>query len=285
MNDPGGNETFPEMGTPIYIDTHAHLYDEAFAQDLDEVLLRAAEAGVAGFVLPAVDDASQDRLEETADRYPDRCFPCTGLHPTSVGADWKKELDAVERRLGQRTYHAVGEIGLDGYWSREYMVQQQEAFAVQLEWAAEAGLTAIVHLREATEALFEVLDRFRNSGRRLPCCVFHAFSGSPETFRRLITYGDFYFGIGGTCTYRNSSLPETLRRIPPERIVLETDCPWLPPVPHRGKRNEPAFLVHTAELTARATGQTPEELARSTTGNARRIFRLPATPGHTDNPS
>lgn len=266
------------MGTPTYIDTHAHLYDEAFAQDLDEVLLRAAEAGVSGFVLPAIDNASQPRLEETADRHPGRCFPCTGLHPTSVGDGWKKELDAVERRLGQRTYHAVGEIGLDGYWSREYMAQQKEVFAVQLQWAAEAGLAAIVHLREATDALFEVLDRFRNRGRELPCCVFHAFSGSPETFRRISAYGDFYFGIGGTSTYRNSSLPETLRRIPPDRLVLETDCPWLPPVPHRGKRNEPAFLIHSAAVAAGATGLTLEELARTTTENARRIFRLPPVP-------
>ncbi len=264
-----------KMDTPIYIDTHAHLYDEAFQPDRTAVIERAVGSGVRQFLLPGIDSSTQADLEALADEYPSRCFPCVGLHPTSVDAHWKQELALVENRIGKRNYHALGEIGLDGYWSKTYLKEQQEIFYRQLCWASETDLPVIIHLREATDALFEVLERFRREGKRLPRGVFHAFSGSFETYQRICSYGDFHFGIGGVCTYKKAAIAQTLTQLPLTALLLETDAPYLTPVPHRGKRNEPSYIPLIAEAIARLKQCPLEEVARTSTAQARQLFNLP----------
>lgn len=263
------------MDAPIYIDTHAHLYDEAFDTDREATLARAIAAGVTRLILPGIDSTTQAALEALADQHPDQCFPCIGLHPTSIGKNWQDELAAVKNRLDSRPYTAIGEIGLDGYWSREFMEEQKEAFYQQLTWAYERNLPVIIHLREATDALFEVLDRFRNEKRPVPQGVFHAFSGSFEVYERIDQYGDFYFGIGGVSTYKKAGIADTLTNLPLERILLETDAPYLTPVPHRGKRNEPAYIPHIAERIAQLKNCPLHTVSETTTRNAEQLFHLP----------
>ncbi len=263
-----------KMDTPIYIDTHAHLYDEAFQPDRTAVIERAVGSGVRQFLLPGIDSSTQADLEALADEYPSHCFPCIGLHPTSVDAHWKQELALVENRIGKRNYHALGEIGLDGYWSKTYLKEQQEIFYRQLYWASETDLPVIIHLREATDALFEVLERFRREGKRLPRGVFHAFSGSFETYQRICSYGNFHFGIGGVCTYKKAAIAQTLTQLPLTALLLETDAPYLTPVPHRGKRNEPMLVQHTAAKIAEIRNMSVEELVEATYQNGKRIYGI-----------
>lgn len=263
------------METPLYIDTHAHLYDEAFQEDVEAVLSRAKAAGIVQFILPGIDASTQEQLEALCDQHPESCYPCIGLHPTSVGENWKEELTLIEKRLSTRQYYAIGEIGLDGYWSTTYMAEQQEVFFRQLCWAVEQNLPVIIHLREATEALFTVLERFRKEHRSLPKGVFHAFSGSIETYHRIQQYGDFHFGIGGVATYKKAGIADTIPFIPLDRLLLETDAPYLTPVPHRGKRNEPTYIPHIAERIAQLKQLPLETVAATTTQQARLLFQLP----------
>lgn len=263
------------MDAHLFIDTHAHLYDEAFDTDREATIERAQLAGVTRFILPGIDASTQPALENLADRYPDCCFACVGLHPTSINNQWEEELALVQQRLHKRSYVAIGEIGLDGYWSREFIREQQEAFYRQLVWASERNLPVIIHLREATDFLFEVLDRFRNEKKVLPQGVFHAFSGSTETYERICQYGDFYFGIGGVSTYKKAGIAETLTHIPLTRILLETDAPYLTPVPYRGKRNEPAYIPFIAQRIAELKNCSLQEVSETTTQNALNLFNLP----------
>lgn len=255
-----------------YIDTHVHLYDEAFDPDFPAVVERMKTAGVIKCILPAIDRSCTDRQQRCADVLPGYAFEAAGLHPTSVGEDWEQELEEV-RRLKEtgRKYVAVGEIGLDGHWSRDFMPQQMEAFRTQLLWASRWDLPVIVHAREAWEEIFQVLDSLKGVPLR---GVFHAFSGSEETFRRISRYGDFKTGIGGTVTYKNAGIARVLEKIPLEAVVLETDAPYLSPVPHRGERNESACLVLVAEKIAQIKGISPEEVARITTENAETLFKI-----------
>lgn len=254
----------------VFTDTHTHLYDEAFAGEEDLAVERAVAAGVTRMILPDID--SQTRLEmfSLADRHEGVLFPCLGLHPTSVDARWQEEMMLLERHLDRKIW-AVGEIGMDCYWSREFVKEQEEVFRTQLEMASRLSLPVIIHSRESTELILNVLKDCRHLGLR---GVFHAFSGSIETFRELQRLGDWYVGIGGVLTYKKASIAETVREIPMERILLETDSPYLTPVPFRGKRNESAYIPYIASRLAELTGRTVEETAEITTDNAQKLFGI-----------
>ncbi len=255
------------------IDTHTHLYDEAFDEDFGAALERAVEAGVEKFIFPGIDSSCHDRMMEAAGRCGGRAYPAVGLHPTSVKEDWKKELSFVERHLADGGWCAIGEIGLDCYWSRDFIEEQKEVFRRQMTWAAEASLPVLIHIRDAHDVLFEVLDGLRRDGVAMKG-IMHAFSGSIETYRRIKTYGDFRFGIGGVVTYKKAGIAEVVKEIPLEDIVLETDSPWLTPVPFRGKRNEPSYLKYIKERIAGLKEVSPEEVDRTTTDNTIKLFNL-----------
>ena len=255
----------------MYIDTHSHLYDEAFAGEEDLAVKRAVEAGVTKMILPDIDSATRESMFDLAQRNPDHLFPCLGLHPTSIGNNWKEELDAVMTQVENRKIWAIGEIGIDCYWSKEFLKEQQEAFRMQLELASKLSLPVIIHSRESTEIIINILKECRHLDLR---GVMHAYSGSAETYRELQKIGDWYIGIGGVLTYKKASIAETVKDIPIERIVLETDSPYLTPVPHRGKRNESAYIPHIAEFLADRKGVSIEEIASATTRNAEKLFGI-----------
>ena len=255
------------------IDTHTHLYDEAFADDFTEAVERAVRSGVEHLIFPGIDSSVHDRMMECASMTGGKAGTATGLHPTSVREDWKKELGFVENRLSEGGWAAIGEIGLDRHWSDTFFREQTEAFRIQMLWAAEAGLPVIIHVREAHDTLFDILDSLQEKGVPMRG-VMHAFSGSLETYRRIKSYGGFKVGIGGVVTYRNAGIAVTVKDIPIEDIVLETDSPWLTPVPFRGKRNESAYLRIIAERLADIKGLTMEEVDRVTTDNAKSLFNI-----------
>lgn len=253
-----------------FIDTHAHLYDEAFTGEEDLVIARSLEAGVTKIVFPDIDSQTRDIMFGLADRHEGTVFPCLGLHPTSVGADWEEALAELEPYLGRRIW-AIGEIGMDCYWSKEFVREQEIVFRKQLEMADRLNLPVIIHSRESTELIINILKDCKHLNLR---GVFHAFSGSLETFRELQKLGDWYIGIGGVLTYKKASIAETVRQIPIERILLETDSPYLTPVPHRGKRNESSYIPHIAERLSLQTGRSIGEIAHITTGNAKKLFGI-----------
>ena len=253
-----------------FIDTHSHLYDEAFAGEEDSAVARAVEAGVDRIIFPDIDSLSRDAMFDFADRHPGIIYPCLGLHPTSVGAGWQEELSRMESYMS-RKIRAVGEIGMDCYWSKEFIEEQKEVLRIQLEMAAKAELPVIIHSRESTELIINILKECRHLGIR---GVFHAFSGSVETFRELDRLGDWYVGIGGVLTYKKASIAETVRKIPTDRILLETDSPYLTPVPFRGKRNESSYIPHIAAKLSELTERPLEEIAETTTSNARKLFGI-----------
>lgn len=253
-----------------FIDTHAHLYDEAFAGEEDAAVERAVQAGVTRIVFPDIDSQSRDAMFSFADRHPGTIFPCLGLHPTSIDASWEKELSLLESHMSRKIW-AIGEIGMDCYWSKEFVNEQQEAFRIQLELASKTDLPVIVHSRESTDLIIKTLKDCKHLALR---GVFHAFSGSIETYRELQRLGDWYIGIGGVLTYKKASIAETVKEIPLDRIILETDSPYLTPVPFRGKRNESAYIPHIAARLAEQTGKEVEEIAECTTSNAEKLFRI-----------
>ena len=253
-----------------FIDTHTHIYDEAFTGEEDEIILRAKEAGVTVMLQPDVDSRERDAMFTLVDRHPGELYAMLGLYPGSVDKGWRDEIDAM-LRYRDRKVVALGEIGLDYHYGAEFAAEQREAFRVQLELAAQMDLPVNIHLREATEDFFRILDDCR--GLRLRGSL-HAFSGSFETFQRVQKYGEWYVGIGGVVTFKKASLAETVRRIPLERIILETDSPYLTPTPYRGRRNESAYIPLIAEKIAGLKGIDVSEVAEVTTASARRLFNI-----------
>lgn len=254
-----------------FIDTHTHTYDEAFAGCEDEIVARALAAGVSIQLQADVNSRERARMFALVERHPGVLRPMLGLYPGSVDKDWQREIDALEAWRG-RDIVAVGEIGLDYHYGADFKREQQEAFRVQLELAAAWDLPVNIHLREATEDFFSILGECRHLGLR---GNLHAFSGSPETFARLQRLGDdWYVGIGGVVTFKKASLAETVRHIPLDRILLETDAPYLTPAPHRGERNESAYIPFIADFLARQKGVSVEEVAAVTTANAQRLFAI-----------
>lgn len=254
-----------------FIDTHSHLYDEAFSSEENLAVERAIEAKVTKMILPDIDASTREAMFTLAERHPDTLFPTLGLHPTSVSQNWEEELNAVEKSLGNHKIWAIGEIGIDCYWSKEFLEQQKEVFRVQLELAHKSDLPVIIHSRESTELIINILKDFKHLPLR---GVFHAYSGSVETFHELQKLGDWYIGIGGVLTYKKASIAETVKNIPLERILLETDSPYLTPVPYRGKRNESSYIPHIAEKLALQKEIDIAEVAHVTTANAKRLFRI-----------
>lgn len=252
-------------------DTHCHLYDEAFRPDFDDVLARAREAGVGACVMPGIDRSCFDSVVAVADALPGFAFPCIGLHPTSVKEDWSEELDFVKEHLADRRWYAIGEIGLDEYWSKDFVKEQMRVLEEQIVMAAEAGLPVIIHLREATGDFFRVLEDLRGVGFR---GVMHAWSGSYETVRQLLKYADFKFGIGGVCTYKNAGVVEAIAKMSLDDLLVETDCPWLTPVPFRGRRNEPSYVRYVAEKIAQIKQIPFEAVCDATTANAKALFNI-----------
>ena len=253
------------------IDTHSHIYDEAFRDDYAEMIGRARAAGVVACVMPGIDSTCHDALCASADGLPGFAWPCIGLHPTSVGENWQEELDFVVRHLPDRPWRAIGEIGLDEYWSKDFVKEQMRVLEEQIVLAARADLPVIIHLREATDDFLRVLEDLRGVDFR---GTMHAWTGSYEMYRRLLTYADFRFGIGGVVTYKNAGVATALERMSLQDLVLETDCPWLTPVPFRGRRNEPAYVRYVAEKVAQIKGLTLDEVAAATSANARRLFNI-----------
>ncbi len=253
-----------------FIDTHAHLYDEAFASEEDLAVSRAIEAGVTKIVFPDIDSMTREAMFTLADRHKDVIFPCLGLHPTSVDANWQDEMLRMEKHLNRGIW-AIGEIGMDCYWSKEFVEQQKEVLRIQLELADRLNLPVIIHSRESTELIINAIKDCRHLSLR---GVFHAYSGSAETYRELKKLGDWYIGIGGVLTYKKASIAETVKQIPLDRILLETDSPYLTPVPFRGKRNESSYIPHIAARLAELTGCGIEEIAAQTTENAEKLFGI-----------
>lgn len=257
------------------IDTHSHVYEPEFDQDREQVIRRALECGVEKILLPNINISSIPRMMETCAQYPDICHPMMGLHPEDVKEDWQQILDSMELLLKENKdsatpYIAVGEIGLDFYWDKTYANEQIMAFERQLEWAQEYNLPVVIHTRKAEQELIQVMKRHDGAGLR---GIFHCFGGSKETARELLRFQGFYLGIGGVVTFRNSHLQETLLEVPMERIVLETDDPYLTPHPHRGTRNEPAYTRLVAEKLSAIYNISLDDVIRQTNINAKNIFR------------
>lgn len=253
-----------------FIDTHTHLFEPEFAEDREAVVQRAVEAGVKTLCLPCITEASLSRMEEMCAGFPGICYPMIGLHPTELGDDYQAVLDRMYKELkGNDSYIAVGEVGLDLYWDVTRKNEQLDAFRQQIEWAAETGLPLAIHSRNAFDDLYKVMDDNRSKGLT---GVFHCFSGDAEEARKLLSFDGFYLGIGGVVTYRKSTLPSVLADVPLERVVLETDSPYLAPVPRRGKRNESSYIPFVAQKLAEIYGCSVDEVAAVTTDNARRLF-------------
>lgn len=253
-----------------YIDTHTHLYDEMFHDDAEDAVHRAVNAGVTRMIFPDIDSSSRRAMLDLAAKFPGHIFTGLGLHPTSVDSRWRENLEEIEGLTDSGTI-AIGETGMDCYWSRDFVKEQEAAFEWQVRLACRKGLPVIIHSREATELIFNVLERCRSLH---PRGVFHAFSGSLETFRKMERYGDWYVGIGGVVTFKKAGIAETVKDIPLERIVLETDSPYLTPAPHRGERNESSYIPLIAEKIALQKGISVSEVAEITTANARKLFNI-----------
>ncbi len=256
----------------MLIDTHTHIYCEEFDEDRAEVIRRAVDAGVGLMLLPAIDEQTTSRQDDLAEAYPELFRQMVGLHPTSVDENYCKQLDLVAQRLFAFTdkYVAVGEIGLDFYWDTTFSSQQRDALCQQMAWAHECGKPVALHVRNAYEELFKCLDAMQYSSFN---GVLHCYSGTLEQAQIALDMG-FFLGIGGVVTFKKSSLPDIVSCVPLERIVLETDAPYLAPHPFRGRRNEPSYLTNVAAAVAAIRNETVETIANQTTLNARRLFSL-----------
>ncbi len=254
------------------IDSHAHLYAAEFDADREAVVERAQAAGVQHVVLPCENHEALSRIRDMHQQWPQWASMTLGLHPEEVGADNRAQLAALESRIGQDPIVAIGEVGIDLYWDKTYRREQLAVLDYQLHWAAEAGLPFIIHCREGVDEIAQVMTSF--SGQ-LPLGVFHSFTGTPQQLQRLLALGDFYVGVNGIATFKRSPVPDLLPIIAPNRLLLETDAPYLAPVPHRGKRNESAHVAHTCTHVAQLLGVSPEQLAATTARNARELFGLP----------
>lgn len=255
-----------------FIDTHTHLDGKEFDEDRDDVISRAKEAGVGKVFIPAIDLPSVDTVLATCSRYPGYAYPMIGLHPEEVKADWSDVLDKMRQRLDQpeHPFIAIGEVGLDYYWSREFEHEQLEAFERQVQWSIEYRLPLMIHCRKGQNEMVNMMRRYKNE---LPGGVFHCFTGNEKEAAELLQFDNFVLGIGGVLTFKKSHLPETLpAAVPLGRIVLETDSPYMAPVPMRGKRNESAYTLYVLKRLAECYGVSEEKVAETTTANVYRVF-------------
>ncbi len=254
----------------MFIDTHAHLYDKQFESDREAILQRAVDAGVTKLFLPNIDAESEAGMHALAESHPTLCFPMMGLHPCSVGEENTADMARIEQLLRKGDYCAVGEIGIDLHWDKTWLVQQQQVFRQHVRWAKELDLPIVIHCRESFSETIAIVEEENGPELR---GVFHCFTGSAQDAERILALGDFYLGIGGVITFPRGGLFETMQVVGAEHCVLETDAPYLAPVPYRGKRNESSYIPHVAAKLAEASGQSVEEIARITTTNAEKLFR------------
>lgn len=261
---------------PILIDTHSHIYLPELADDLPGIIQRAENEGVKKILLPAIDSETHSMVIATARKYPGQCLPMMGVHPCSVKEDYEKELAIARQHIlamlqtkGEAPV-AVGECGLDYYWDKTHITQQKLAFEEQIRWALEFDLPVVIHSRDSTDDCADIIEKFQQGNLR---GVFHCFSGTAEQARRITGLG-FYLGIGGVITYKKSGLDQAIKDIPLEWLVIETDAPYLSPVPYRGKRNEPSYIIHTLQKLADTMEISREKAAEATSNNARVLFRI-----------
>lgn len=251
-------------------DTHTHLYSEAFDEDRDEMISRAMQAGVKRFFIPAIDSSYTDAMYALEKNYPENVFLMMGLHPTSVKENYEEELAKVEEAFSIRDFYAVGEIGIDLYWDKSTLEIQKTAFKHQIQLAKRKALPIVIHCRDSFDEIFEVLESERDDKL---FGIFHCFTGTKAQAERAISF-NMKLGIGGVATFKNGKIDQFLNQIPLEHIVLETDSPYLSPVPFRGKRNESSYLKLVAEKVAEIYGITIEEVARITTENSKKVFSV-----------
>ena len=252
------------------IDTHTHLYLNQFKDDIDKVIQRSIDKGINKFIFPAIDSTHFDDMHDLKNKYPGSIYLMSGLHPTDVKENFKQELEFVVNSLKSHSYVAIGEIGIDLYWDKTYLKQQQEAFTFQIRLAIKHDLPIVIHCREAFDEIFEILDKENCPKLR---GVFHCFTGTLEQAQRAIDLG-FVLGIGGVVTFKNGGIDKFLNQIELKHIVLETDSPYLAPVPFRGKRNESSYIVYVIEKLSEIYGLSNEEIADVTTKNAEKVFAL-----------
>jgi TatD DNase family protein len=254
------------------IDTHSHLYVEEFDEDRAEVINRAREAGVQLVLLPAIDSRSHPQLNALCEEHPKFFKGMMGVHPCSIKPEnWKEELQIAKDFLDNGSYVAVGEIGVDMYWDKTTLAIQQQAFAEQISWAKTKKLPIVIHCREAFEEIFEVLDTLNDENLS---GVFHCFTGNSQQAEKALSYGNFMLGIGGVLTFKNSGLDKVVADVPMEYLVLETDSPYLAPLPFRGKRNESLYIAMVAEKLAHVKNIPLLEVVNLTTENAKKMFQL-----------
>ena len=251
-------------------DTHTHLYVEHFDEDRSEVINSALAAGVTRFFIPAIDSSYHQAMFELEKNFSDHVYLMMGLHPTSVKENYREELAIVRSLLDKRRFYAIGETGIDLYWDKSYLKQQQEAFKTQLQWCKELDLPVVIHCRESFDEIFEVLEEEKSSDLR---GIFHCFTVTLEQAHKALSY-NMKLGIGGVLTFKNGKIDQFLEQIPIEHIVLETDAPYLAPTPFRGKRNESAYLVNILDKLVDIYNFTPAELATITTQNSKDVFRI-----------
>ena len=253
----------------MFVDTHCHLDGEEFQTDREAVMQRAREAGCGAIFLPAIDLPSSERIVSLCQQYPNYLYPMVGLHPEEVRADWREQLAQIKSILPSPIL-AIGEVGLDFYWSREFEHEQLEAFEEQVKWSVETRLPLMIHCRKAQNELVAILKRYAGE---LPGGVFHCFTGNEKEAEELLQFERFVLGVGGVLTFKKSHLPEVLPQVVPlNRIVLETDAPYMAPVPMRGQRNEPAYVRYVLQRMAQAYGINEDELAAHTNENVERVF-------------
>lgn len=250
------------------IDTHSHLYSEEFNEDIEDVLQISKVAGISRVYLPAIDSHSHDAMLTLADAHPDYCIPMMGLHPCYVDAGFQKELDIVKDWIAKRPFAAIGEIGLDFYHSMEFKSEQERAFQIQIEWAIEKDLPIVIHSRNSMD---ECIKMIALHGKGKARGIFHCFGGDERQAKKVIELG-FYLGIGGVVTYKNAGLAKIVEQVALDHLVLETDAPYLSPVPFRGKRNESSYLVYVTQKISELKGVSVEEVDALTTANAKKIF-------------
>jgi len=254
----------------MYIDSHTHLYLDAFKEDRDQMIQRALDAGVKRMLLPNIDSHTVRPMFSLAESYPGHCFPMMGLHPTSVKENYLEELKLIENQLHKEGIIAIGETGIDLYWDQSTLKQQEEVFHAQIKWAMELDLPLVIHARDSFPEIFRALEKAGGPDLK---GVFHSFTGTNEDLKRALSFG-FMIGINGIVTFKNSGLAEVVQSIPITKLLLETDAPFLAPHPHRGRRNESSYLPEIAAKVAEIHNLSLEELANITTNNAELLFRL-----------
>lgn len=252
----------------MFIDTHTHLYSEEFDADRTDIITNAITLGIEKLYLPNVDSASIDGMLALEQQFPNNCFPMMGLHPCSVKENYKEELATVKSWLDKRRFFAIGEIGMDLYWDKTFVKEQEFAFKQQIDWALEFNYTIVIHCRDAFAEIFEVLQSYP----KLPKGIFHCFSGTADQAKQILAFGNFKLGIGGVVTFKNSGLDKVVEQLSVNDFVLETDAPYLAPNPHRGKRNESAYLPLIAKKIAELKNISIHEVECITTKNAEDVF-------------